>query len=244
MRRLLLLFVVTVPLHADAFTDLRGALGKLAAREPVRATYEVQRVVKNEGKFDDDKFTSKAAVDLEGDGSGVRLIYPKPLLDQIALELEARSKDPMLAAPTIDAVGQIGPIPAANALNAAPALLNLLTDAKVVEDRGGTLQGKPARVVIFRLADKKQSKTGKVTVLENKLTLWLNTDHVPLAAELVRNIKFSFLIFKGEQKSKESWHLVQVGDRLVRARLEQSEIGSGMGQNSNESTVATLRVHG
>src|SRR5687767_4236080 len=29
VRRLLLLLVVTVPLHADAFSDLRGALGKL-----------------------------------------------------------------------------------------------------------------------------------------------------------------------------------------------------------------------
>ncbi len=244
MRRLLLLLVVTVPLHADAFSDLRGALGKLPAREPVRATYEIQRVVKNEGKFDDDKFTGKAAVDVEGDGAGVRLIYSRPLLDQISRELEARARDPKLTAPTIDAVFQIGPIVASDALNAAPSILNLIVDSKIVEDRGGTLQGKPARVVIFRLADKPRSGMGKVTVLENKLTLWLNHENLPLAAEMVRSVKFSFLVFKGQQKTKQSSYYAQVGDRLVRVRYEESATGSGMGQNADESTVATLRVHG
>ena len=244
MRRVFLLLILALPLHADALTDLRTALGKLTAREPVRATYEVQRVVNNAGKFDDDKFTGKAAIDIEGDGAGVRLIYSRPLLDQIARELEARSRDPKLSVPTIDAIAQMGPLVASDALNAVPSLLNLLIDAQLVEDRTGTLQGKPARVVILKLANKSYSKAGKVTMLENKLTLWLNSENVPLAAEQVRDVKFSILFFKGQQKMKQSWHYAQVGDRLVRVRLELSEVSSGMGQNGNESTVATLRVHG
>ena len=240
---LVLGLAVTTPLHADALADLRGALGKLPAREPVRATYEIQLTVKNDGKFDDAKYTSKAAVDIESDGDGVRLVYPRALLDQIAKEMEARARDPKVSAPTLDAVGQVGPIVAADTLNAVPPLLNMLVDSKVVEDRTGTLQGKPARVVIFRLADKKVSDVGKVTFLENKLTLWLGPDHVPLAAEMIRDLKYSILVIRGTQKTKRSWYFAQVGDRLVRTRTENSEITSGMGQHGNESSVTTLKVH-
>lgn len=242
MRALFLLLTFTIPLHADAFTDLRGALGRLTAREPIRATYEVQRAVNNEGKFSNEKFNGKAMVELEGDGAGVRIVFPRPLLEQVTREMQARAENPKLPTPTVSALNQIGAVTAAEAIDAAPPILNLINDAKVVDDRTGTWQGKPARVVIFRLSDKRQSDVGKVTVSENRLTLWLGADHVPLAAEHVRNAKLSFLVFRGESKSKRSWHFAHVGDRLIRVHEEENESGSGLGQKGSVSFVATLRV--
>jgi hypothetical protein len=131
----------------------------------------------------------------------------------------------------------------AEAIDYAPSFLQMLDDAQVVEDRAGTLAGKQARVVIFRLADKRDMDVGKMTLLENKLTVWLGTDDVPLAAELVRNAKYSFLIFKAEWKTNRSWHFARIGDRLVRTRDEEREVGSGLGQKGNTVTIATLRVH-
>lgn len=243
MRNLLLLFSITLPLHADAFTDLRASLGKLTAREPIRATYEVQRAVTNEGKYANEKFNGKAAVDLEGDGNGVRVAYARPLLEQVTRELQVRAHDRKQPTPTVSALNEISAVAAAEALDAGPPILHLIDDAKVVEDREGTWQGKPVRVVIFRLADKRDSDFGKETVAENKLTLWLGADAVPLAAEHVHSAKYSFLFIKGESKSKRSWHFAHVGDRLVRVRQEESESGSGLGQKGSMSLLATLRVH-
>ncbi len=243
MRRLLpLLLAFAVPLHADAFSDIRTSLGKLTAREPIRATYEVQRAVTNEGKYANEKFNGKAAVDLEGDGEGVRIAFSRPLLEQVNRERQVRAHDPKQPAPTLSALGEISAVAASEAIDAAPPILHLLDDAKVVEDREGTWQGKTVRVVIFRLADKRDSSFGKETVAENKLTLWLGPDALPLAAEHVHRAKYSFLIFKGESSSKRSWHFAHIGDRLVRVRQEENESGSGLGQKGSSSLVATLRL--
>jgi len=243
MRSLILLLAFALPLHADAFADLRGALGRLTARGPIRATYEVQRAVTNEGKWANEKFNGRAAVELEGDGEGVRVAFTRPLLEQVTRELQVRAHDRKQPTPTVSALNEISAVAAAEAIDAGPSILHMIDDAKVVEDREGTWQGKPVRVVIFRLADKRDSDFGKQTILENKLTLWLGADHLPVAAEHLHAAKFSFLVFKGEAKSKRSWHFAHVGDRLVRLRQEESESGSGLGQKGSSAFVATLQVH-
>ena len=86
--RFALALVLAVPLAADPLGDVRAALGKLTAGQPIRATYEVQRSVANEGKFDNDAFTGKAAVELEGGGGDFRVVFPRPLLDQISRACE------------------------------------------------------------------------------------------------------------------------------------------------------------
>jgi hypothetical protein len=243
VRRLLILLAVAVPLYGDALLDIRTALSRLSGRDPIRATYEVQRVIDNHGKFSNDKFTGRASIEVEGDAHGVRVQYARPLLEQMERERNAKAREPKKPTPTVSAIAQMGALSVAEAIDYAPSLLQMLDDAKLVEDRAGTLGGKPARVVILRLADKRDMDVGKMTVIENKLTVWLGTDDIPLAAELVRNAKYSFLIFKAEWKTNRSFHFARVGDRLVRTRDEEREIGSGLGQKGNTTTIATIRVH-
>lgn len=243
MRRLFAIVFVAVPLYADALTDIRSALAKLGGTSPIRATFELQRNETDEGRFANDKSGGKAAVDLEADGAGFRLVVPRSMMEQIGSELDARAKDPDKATPTERALNQISTVNAFESIDGAPSLLRLMEDAKIVSDGAGTWGGKPVRVVILRVADKIGKTPGKVTIAENKLTLWLGPDHVPLAAEHIRNGKFSFLVFKSEMKSKRSWHFARSGDRLVRARYEASETTSGMGQKGTDVTVATVRVH-
>lgn len=242
MRIALVSLVVALPLYADGLADVRTALGKLTGREPIRATYEVQRIVDNKGKFSNDKFTGKATIDLEADANGLRVAYSRPLLEEMEREQQAKAKEPKKPTPTVSAVSQMGALSVADAIDYAPSLLHLLDGAKTVEDRAGTWGGKPSRIVIFRLADKRDNDIGKMTVLENKLTLWLGADDVPLAAELVRNAKFSFLFIRGEWRTKRSWHFGRFGDRLVRTHHEEHENGSGLGQKGSASLIATVRV--
>ena len=242
MRSALIMLFLAFPLYADGLADVRSALGRLTGHDPIRVTYEVQRVVDNKGKFSNDKFTGRASVNIEADADGIRVQYARPLLEELEREQQAKAREPKKPTPTGSAVAQMGALSFAEAIDHAPSILHMLEDAKVVEDRAGTWGGKPSRVVIFRLSDKRENDIGKMTVLENKLTLWLGTDDVPVAAELVRNTKFSFLIFKADWKTKRSWHFARVGDRLVRTHHEEHETGSGLGQKGNASMIATVRV--
>lgn len=244
MIRSALLLLLALPLAADPLGDVRAAVEKLTAREPIKATYEYQRSVVNEGRFGDDKFSGKATVELEGSEGGYHIVFPRPLLDQVERERVARGKNPSQQTPTANALREIEPVETADALDFGPTLLRLLDAAKLVSDAQGTWAGKPARVLVIRVPDRlDKDDASKTKVAENKLTLWLAPDMVPLAAEHLFNAKFSFLIFKGEMKQKKSWHLARVADRLVRMRFESTQNSSGMGQKGNEVVVATLRVH-
>jgi hypothetical protein len=243
--RAALLLLVALPLSADPLSDVRSVLGKLPAREPIKATYEYQRSVANEGKFGNDKFSGKAVVELEGaGGGGYHIVFPGPLLDQVEREKIAHDHDPKLSTPTVSALRDLDAVETANAIDFSPALLRLLDGAKLLSDAQGTFQGKPARVMVVRVPDRLDSDDAdRMKIAENKLTLWLGADLVPLGAEHQFTAKISFLIFKAELKEKKSWYLARVADRLVRTRYESTQISSGMGQKGNESVVATLRVH-
>ena len=242
--RTALLLCLAVPVFADPVGDVRTALGKLTAREPIKATYEYQRSVTNEGKFGDDKFSGKAVVELEGSAGGSHIVFPRLLLDQVERERQARVKNPSQQTPTANALREIEPVETADAIDFAPTLLRLLDGSKLVSDGQGTWQGKPARVMVVRVPDRLDKDDAKrMKIGENKLTLWLGADLVPLAAEHIFNAKVSILILKAELKEKKSWHFARVADRLVRTRYEAHQNSSGMGQKGNEVVVATLRVH-
>ncbi|HEY0142738.1 MAG TPA: hypothetical protein VGF48_17695 [Thermoanaerobaculia bacterium] len=241
----LLLSLIALPLHADALTDVRSALGRFAGRAAIRASYDVHRIEKNEGKLGNESTNGKVSVEVEGDANGFRVIFPRPLLDAVEREKLAETRNAKATSPTVNALREVDPVAAANAVDFAPELLRLLDGAKVVEEKAGAWNGKPARTVTFGLTHSIETDgAGKMTVAQNKLTLWLDANNVPLGGEHHFQAKFSFLIFKGESKQQKKWQFAGVGDRLVRLRQEEQNNMTGMGQKQNEQTVATVRVHG
>jgi hypothetical protein len=184
-------------------------------------------------------------VELEGDANGFRMLFSRPLLDQVKREQLIENRNSKQKAATANALREVDPVAAADAIDYAHVLLRLLEGAKVVEEKAGAWQGKPVRTVVFRLLDRKEDEDGpgKLTVSENRLTLLLTPDHVPVGGEHVFNVKISFLIFHGELKQKKNWLFGHVGDRLVRLREEEQQAGSGMGQKTNDHTIATVKVH-
>jgi hypothetical protein len=242
--RLVLALFLALPLAADPLGDVRAALAKLTGREPIRATYEVQRAVVSEGKFDNDKVNGKAVVEVEGGGGDFRLVISRPLLEQIGREQEARALDPEKSTPTVGALSQLDPVETSNSIDFAPTLLRMLIGAKVVSESQSTFQGKPARAIILRLADRiEKSDKDRLKITENRMTLWVGPDLVPVGAEHLFNARVSVFLLKFDTKQKKSWYFSQVGDRLVRLRHESTENSSGMGQKANESMVATVKVH-
>ncbi len=228
---------------ADPISDVRTALGRLTAKDPIPATYEYQRAVDSGGKFGEDKFAGKAVVELEGDANGFRTVFGRALLDQLEQEQSAKIRDSKLKTPTVNTLRELNAVETAEALDFAPVLMRMMQGAKIMSDNAGTWQGKPARVLVLRLVDEKEDGPGKMTVLDNKLTLWLGADLVPQAAEHIESVKFSVFLIKGEAKQKKSWHFARIGDRLVQVRHDATQSASGLGQKQNETVTALLRVH-
>ncbi|MEO8378715.1 MAG: hypothetical protein ABI779_03530 [Acidobacteriota bacterium] len=243
MRSLALMLLFATPLAADAITDVRGALTGLKALAPIHGTYELERNGTASGKLDNDKFGGKVLVDVEGGPEGFQLIFPQALLEEVEREQQAEGRNSKIKAQTARALGSIDALETSQALDFAPVLLRLIEGAKVVSDAPGTFQGKPVRAVVLRVLDRlDEDDARRMKISENRLTLWLGPDHVPVGAEHLTTFKFSFLIFRWEQKQKKSWYLAHVADRLLRIRFEDYQSGSGMGQKTTETTVATLRV--
>jgi hypothetical protein len=229
---------------ADPIADVRSALSKLEARESIRATYELDQSIDSKGKLDNEKFAGKASVEIEGDASGFRIIVPRSTLDQVEREQQGNIRNAEQSMPTVSALGQIEPVDVVDALDFAPTLLRMMDGAKLVSDSNGTFQGRPMRVLVMRAASRLDADDAKkMKMIENKLTLWIGPDLLPVGAEHVMHTKLSFLIFRAEFKDKKSWYLTHVADRLVRVRRETSSSGSGMGQHMSEATVAVVRVH-
>ena len=233
-----------MPLAADPLADVRNAVGRFEAQATVRATYELQRAEKNEGKFGNGNSAGKVAVELEGGAAGYHIAVGRPLLEQVHRERQAKDRNPKLETPLANALRDIDAAETADALDFAPAVLRLIDGAKLVSDAAGTWAGKPARVLILRAADRlDDDDAGKVKVAENKVTLWLDGENVPLAIEHMFAAKFSVLFIKAETRQKKSWHLARAADHLVRARYELTQTSSGMGQKGLETVVATVKVH-
>lgn len=243
MRRLAILLLLVLPASADTLSDTRTALSKLGAKQAIKATYEIKRISANEGRFNNDKFNAGAAVEIESDQNGLRIAFSRALLEQAEKEQTAKNKNSKATTPVLSVLSDIEPIGTSMVVDFAPSLLRMTEKAKTVEDRGGTYAGKPAHILILKLADPPEQGFGKRTYTENKLTLWLGDDRLPLAAELQRTAKFSFLVIRFSSHAKRSWHFATVGDRLVAIRHESQESGNGMGQKVNESVVETVSVH-
>lgn len=242
-RTAILLLLFALPAAADTLTDTRTALSRLGAQQTIRATYEIKRNAANEGRFNNDKFNAAAAVEIESDRNGLRVAFSRALLEQAEREQIAQNRNGKAVTPVLSILSEIEPVGTSTMVDFAPSLLRMIEGAKAMEDRGGTFGGKPAHILILKLADPPDTGFGKRTYTENRLTLWLDDDRLPLGAELQRTAKFSFLVIRFQSKVKRSWHFSTVGDRLVAVRYEGQESGNGMGQKVNEAVVETVSVH-
>lgn len=243
MRRTAILLLLALPAAADTLTDTRSALSRLGAQETIRATYEIRRNAANEGRFSNDKFNASVAVEIESDRSGLRVAFSRSLLEQAEKEQLARLRNSKTTTPVLSSLSEIEPVGTAAVVDFAPNLLRMIEGARTMEDRGGTFAGRPAHILILRLADPPEQGFGKRTYSENKLTLWLDDARLPLGAELNRTARFSFLVIRFQSVVKRSWHFATVGDRLVATRYEAHETGNGMGQKVNETVLETVSVH-
>jgi hypothetical protein len=223
--------VLAVRAGADTLGDVRNAVKRLTAKVPVRATYGSESSMNAEGRFANQKSARAVTAEVVHDASGVSITVPQSLIE----------KDDQ------DDVGSLNALTIIETIDFRRPLLDLIENAAVTSESRVMLHGKPARLLALKLRPKPRREGGSISVgkveSDDQMKLWIGDDNVPLAAERVQNTTAGFMFIKAKHTGRTSYTFAHTADRLILARLESNDTGSGMGQSVNANGVRTLTLH-
>jgi hypothetical protein len=229
---------------ADGLTDVRAALHALSSAEPVRGTFVMQQSVASSGRFANSKNERLAKAEVAHDASGVTVTVPQELVQRMVDHAPAHAAD---AATAEDAIGSIRLRDVIETLNARDLLLDMIEGASLVEDKAAPFNARPAKRLVLRLKPKDQQPGTSIQLgsskSEDRLTLWVGDDRLPMAAERNESKTTGFMFVKGTYSSHSSYTFVRQAGRLLLTKLEVKESGSGLGQQFNRKSVQLLTPH-
>lgn len=238
----ILCFLVALPAFADTIGDLKSAVNRLVAHQPVRGIYAIEGAVKASGRFANSNMERTVSVEVAHDESGVSITIPQALIEKASQEAQSRNGAWDNAAERT--IGSIRSIKIVEALNFRESLLGVLKLGTVTDERRVVFHGKPARMLTLKLQVPRKNNTIRIGTLkvDEEMKLWVGDDHLPLAAERVEKSKAGFLMFHGETSSRTSYTFAHTADRLILARVETSGSASGLGQKLDETSVQTVTL--
>jgi hypothetical protein len=243
LRPLLLAVLAALPAHADTLSDLRTALVPLAGTSPIRATVTVERSRKSEGRFANQVSNATISYEASTDADGMHLTFAPALVARAEQEMREHEADPKKAQPVHNAVADIDTIDVHETLDFRPRLLRMLSIGQPVSETRTLFRGVQARVVTLKLTPKlvkEATSIFNVKFTEDRLTLWVAADGVPLGAERQQKGSAGFLFLRGDMTNRDVWTFGRAGDRLVVTRYENSFLGAGFGQRAEGRTVQSV----
>lgn len=221
--------------------DLRAALEKLRARDPIRARITQE----SKGEFDDDgqKRTrqGRATVVAEDGGSGqpLRLVYDDAVLTQAAREQAGRrdSRGPG------DAVRDLDALRVLDLLRSAESLLDDLTGARLTAETATRADGRVVRVLDLALRAPQGIDREKGFQVARTAKILIDADGVPVSSEVRTHTEVRRLVFKVRFDTTERNSFSPIGHRLVTLRRETENRwkASIFAEGSNDS-VTTVEV--
>ncbi len=239
-----ILLLATLPCAADGLSDLLGTLGKLQGTEAIHAKAEIQNWSQNgEGKKARIKQTH-STVQIEDGPNGLRLGWTSAQIQGARKESQLKAADPEAVTPNLDSLSALNGLGATTFLSQSDHLLQQLKGATVMEDRSDSYQGKPARLVVFKL-DPTVGAEEKSMIKDRKETLkvWLDGHNVPFATEHAIAIKASKFLISFTANNREVRKLAVLGNRLVVSNETQENSGSGMGFSNTSKKVTALSFY-
>ncbi|SFU67276.1 hypothetical protein [Pseudoduganella namucuonensis] len=231
--------------RADGLADLKGALGRMQAHTPVKATLETRTWRKvGEGK-EAEEFNGAATITVEDGGQGLRLQYPRDLLARLDAENQGTAKNPNAKTPTIYALREVGPDDLRPMTSAAEALARNVERTVYKSEKPATHNGKPARLLTFSvpintLSDRQRKHLKE---FEGTLEVWIGAEGTPLASRLdLHGSGRAFVVVSFEFRQEEQCTYALSGDRLLMTRNEKKIFNAGAGEKSEERMVRTLQA--
>jgi hypothetical protein len=220
--------------------DLRAALEKLRAREPLRARITQE----NKGEFDDDgqKRTrqGRATIVAEDGGTGqpLRLLYDDAMLTQAAREQAGRrdSRGPG------DAVRDLDALKVLDLLRSAEKLLDDLTGAQLVSEKADGAGG-AARVLELTLRAPKGIDQEKGFKVARTAKIWIDGGGFPLTSEVRTHTEVRRLVFKVRFDITEKNTFAAVAHRLVvRNRETENRWKASIFAEGSNRSATTVEV--
>jgi hypothetical protein len=236
---------LVVAAHADGLSDLRGALARLQAQTPLKASVQ-GKDWRRTGEGKDAKETQgQATIGLDDGPRGLQPLYPHELLAHIDAEARAAVKDKSAKKPLSQALGQLGFDDLRTLASAAPALQRQIDDAQFKAEAVDTWAGKPARKLTFEGSVDSLSESDRKYVrdFKSQLSVWIAADGTPLGSQ--RRIDLSgraFVVVSFEQHSDEQRSYAVVGDRLVATSDDEKGSAKGAGEAQEYRIERSLQV--
>jgi hypothetical protein len=236
---LLGLLIAPSLLSADGLGDVRATLQKLQSDQALRARVEIKTRRSGGESAKQKQSESISSVIVEEGLDGLKMSWSA---DQIKASRKAawiEVTNPDAPKSDLATLKALEPAQALNLLDAGDALRRALEKSELREDKRENYQGKPARVLVFRIElglDEEERKALKSS--ESYLKLWLEDDGVPLAMERDVQAKFSkFLIgFRIHEHDTRTYQ--RAGGRLVVTRATHDTSGAGLG-HTEEAHITT-----
>ena len=225
---------------ADALGDVRSALQRMTAAEPLHATVQLDRSRHSHGRFLNDDFDGSVTFEVDEDASGVRVSYSRSLLQRATNEDWAKEINPARGAGTRDALTEAQPRSIERAVDAAGMVLHLVNRGHIVEQKIETVQGRPERMLLFRLPATDGAEPGVSTTLDN-FTLWIGADGLPVAAKRERKGSAGVLFIHVNTVRTETWTFAARGDHLVAMRFDDHSTVDGPGQHGDAHSTWSVR---
>lgn len=242
---LILLLLLCLPplIQADGLTELRATLQKLQIDQLVRAKVEIKSR-RSGGENDKQKQSeSVSTVIVESGPEGLRMIWSADQVKQSRKVAWAETANPDAPRSDIATLKALEAGVALNLLDAADPLRRNLEKATVREDKRDNYQGKPARLLVFRIElglDEEERKALKSS--ESYLKLWLDSDGVPMAMERDIQAKFSKFLVGYRLHEHDTREYQRVGGRLIIVHATRDSFGSGLGHSDEVHTVTNVTV--
>lgn len=190
---------------SSGLSDLTRALDKVVPSTHLTGQYSVNLWRK---ELSDDGREVEAAIEVElsMDEQGLTVHYPTDLLAEIQREEVVRSQNPNALTPTLEALGQLGIADIRQNLASVDRFLQLRESATFVNEVVEPYKDKPARKLNFVMGEDVLSDEDKKYVkdFDVRLSVWIDEHGVPLASEVVSDIKGrAFVVVKFSSRSTD-----------------------------------------
>ncbi len=224
---------------SDALSDLDATLQGLQSEQNLRARVEIVTRRAGGESGNPKQAAGDSSVLVECGGTGLRMSWSADQIRQSRQAAAEKRAHPDAAQSSVATLTALEANDALDLLDAAEPLRRSLGGAVLLEDKAGSYQGKPARLLVLRL-DLRLEEEGRKALKESEATmrLWLDRQGQLLGMERDLRLRFSkfFLSYRVHDKETRAYQIA--AGRLVVTRAQHDNSGSGLG-HSEESHVTT-----